>query len=186
MCRTRAVDYAPVSVVTQDAKQIPCCIHIGEPILICSKKLPHCIAELIVLHQRRDHGQEERCTIFSAAVHLVCLHHLRVLIIDTGHDAPCCRIIHGDVIDIRARRRLIFRNALCTGTAYSALHSPILTLAIGKDSLDSGRAQSRLCPIAILGRDVDLFGTLIKRLRQGAPKNELHCHSYSRSVSFVI
>src|SRR5699024_5757662 len=117
------------SIITEDSHALCRLIHIW----VTQRHLFTVDTELFrkfsIRHQNRHHTEKERRSVPLAAVSNVLLNHLRILVVDTGHDCPSRRIIYNKMIGIRPCCGFVLRHTLdgiCSSySSYaSSLHTP--------------------------------------------------------------
>ena len=138
--------------------------------------------EFIVLHQHREQRHHYGGSVTTAAVESVVFKGLHVTVIDARHQAAGVAIVHHKMIGIRTGRGFILCRRAMIYDADSALTGSVHAMADRMDRLDHRAAKGRSCPVAVLGRYLDLFVCNgVKRRRQPSAeiKNvvDVCCHT---------
>ena len=138
--------------------------------------------EFIVLHQHREQCHHNGGSVTAAAVEGVVFKGLHIAIIDARQQGACIAVVHNKMIGIRTDRGFILCRRAMIYDADSALTGPVHAMADRMDRLDHRAAKGRSCPVAVLGRYLDLFVCNgVKRRRQPSAeiKNvvDVCCHT---------
>ena len=138
--------------------------------------------EFIILHQHREQRHHYGGSVTTAAVEGVVFKGLHVTVIDACHQAAGVAIVHHKMIGIRADRGFILCRRAMIYDADSALTGPVHAMADRMNCLDHRSAKGRSCPVAVLGRHLDLFicdGVKRRRQTSAEIKNvvDVCCHT---------
>ena len=138
--------------------------------------------EFIVLHQHREQCHHNGGSVTAAAVEGVVFKGLHIAVIDARQQGACIAVVHNKMIGIRTDRGFILCRRAMIYDADSALTGPVHAMADRMDRLDHRAAKGRSCPVAVLGRYLDLFVCNgVKRRRQPSAeiKNvvDVCCHT---------
>ena len=138
--------------------------------------------EFIILHQHRKQRHHYGSSVTAAAVEGVVFKGLHIAIIDARQQGACIAVVHNKMIGIRAGRGFILCRRAMIDDADSALAGPVHTMTDRMNRLDHRSAKGRSCPVAVLGRYLDLFVCNgVKRRRQPSAeiKNvvDVCCHT---------
>ena len=138
--------------------------------------------EFIILHQHREQRQHNGGSVTTAAVEGVVFKGLHVTVINACHQAAGVAIVHHKMIGIRTGRGFILCRRAMIDDTDSALTGPVHAMADRMDRLDHRSAKGRSCPVAVLGRHLDLFvcdGVKRRRQTSAEVKNivDVCCHT---------
>ena len=157
-------------------------IHMGIPgvqlVLVSLEDL----FEFIILHQHREQRHHNGGSVTTAAVKGVVFKGLHVTVINACHQAAGVAIVHHKMIGIRTGRGFILCRRAMIDDTDSALTGPVHAMADRMDRLDHRSAKGRSCPVAVLGRHLDLFvcdGVKRRRQTSAEVKNivDVCCHT---------
>ena len=110
VCRTGFVFDPAVGVVTHDRHRFHGLIEVQVAVLTLRKINLEVVIELLILQKRRQHGHQNSGTVISSLVQAVGFYHFGVLVEATGKNIAGDRVIHHQMVGIRACGRLVFRD----------------------------------------------------------------------------
>ena len=101
-CTFSVVD-TPVCVITENTQMICRRFEIGKTIAVAPLKSIQIFFELLICHEKRHHGEDDRRPIPLVVADGVVFYHLCVFVIDAGHDIALGRVVDSQMIDVVPR-----------------------------------------------------------------------------------